>query len=309
MKMRKSEGAEFVKWLPHLLDALRALDGAAKPKEVSNWIAKKLKLSPDVTEATMKSGILRFHNQVQWARQYLVWEGLVGSSKYGIWNLTEQGETTHLSDREAREIFLKWVRIHAGRRNEKSKEDSPLVAITEPIDYQRLPDPESEFRATLLATLRSLHPQGFERFITQLLLEMGFERAENTPFTCDGGIDGYGLMRVSEFIWYRVVYQCKRYAEKPVSRSEVGDFRNAMLGRADKGIIFTTSRFSPDAMTEAEREGVPPIELVDGERLIGIIERLEFGVVPVKTFVVDEAFMSRFMPNNLFHRTAKKRGR
>jgi restriction system protein len=53
---------------------------------------------------------------------------------------------------------------------------------------------------------------------------------------------------------------------------------------------------------------VPPIELVDGERLIGIIENLEFGIIPVKTFVVDENFMSRFMPNNLFQRNAKKSG-
>lgn len=307
--MSKSEGAEFIKWLPHLLDALRALNGAAKPKEVSNWIAKKLDLPPTVTESTMKSGILRFHNQVQWARQYLVWEGLLGSYKYGIWNLTEKGEKTHLSDREARAIFLKWVRIHAERRNEKLKENSPLVVDTGPIDDQGLPDPESELRSSLLATLRGFDPQGFERFVTHLLLEMGFERAENTPFTCDGGIDGYGLMRVSEFISYRVVYQCKRYTEKPVSRSEVGDFRNAMLGRADKGIIFTTSHFSRDAKTEAEREGVPPIELVDGERLVGIIESLEFGVVPVKTFAVDETFMSRFMPTNLFQQSAKRRGR
>jgi restriction system protein len=104
-------------------------------------------------------------------------------------------------------------------------------------------------------------------------------------------------MRVSEFISYRVVYQCKRYSEKTVSRSEVGDFRNAMLGRADKGIIFTTSRFSSDAKAEAQREGVPPIELVDGERLVGILEELEFGVTPTKTYNVDEAFMVRYMPN------------
>ena len=80
-------------------------------------------------------------------------------------------------------------------------------------------------------------------------------------------------------------------------RSEVGDFRNAMLGRADKGIIFTTYRFSVDAKSEAEREGVPPIELVDGERLVGIIENLEFGVIPIKIFTVDETFMKRFMHN------------
>ncbi len=185
--MSKSEGAEFIKWIPHLLDALRSLNGAAKPKEVSNWIAKKLNFPPETTEATMKSGILRlFHNQVQWDRQYLVWEGLVGSSKYGIWNLTEKGEKTHLSDREARSIFLKWVRIHAERRNKKTRNETPLLDVEETIDEQELLDPESRFRASLLTTIRNFDPQGFERFITS---------------------------------------------------------RNAMLGRADKGIIFTTSRF------------------------------------------------------------------
>ena len=296
--MRKSEGAEFIRWIPHLLHALRALDGAAKPKEVSNWIAKDLALPPEILEATMKSGILRFHNQVQWARQYLVWEGFVGSSKRGIWNLTEKGDATYLSDDEARAIFLKWVRIFADRRKEQGKEDeSPAIPGDESSEEEELKDSESEFRATLLATLRSFDPQGFERFTTHLLLEMGFERAENTPFTNDKGIDGYGLMRASEFISYRIVYQCKRYSEKPVSRSEVGDFRNAMLGRADKGIIFTTSRFSYDAKAEAQREGVPPIELVDGERLVGILEEFEFGVTPTKTYCVDEAFMGRYIPN------------
>jgi restriction system protein len=295
--MSKTDGAEFIKWFPSLLDALRALDGAAKPKEVSNKIAKDLALPPEITEATMKSGILRFHNQVQWARQYLVWEGLLDSSKRGIWNLTEKGEKTFLSDNEAREIFLKWVRIHAERRKKKDEEDTTSVVKPEPSEPLEPIDPETEFRASLLATLRDFDPQGFERFITHLLLEMGFERAENTPFVKDSGIDGFGLMRSSEFISYRVVYQCKRYSDKAVSRSEVGDFRNAMLGRADKGIIFTTSRFSVDAKSEAEREGVPPIELVDGERLVGIIENLEFGVIPIKTFTVDETFMKRYMHN------------
>lgn len=176
--MSKSEGAEFVKWLPHLLDALRSLNGAAKPKEVSSWIARKLDLPSEVTEATTKSGILQFHNQVQWARQYLVWEGLVGSSKYGIWNLTEKGEKTNLSEREARQIFLKWVRIHAERRTQKSNQEFTTEEAVETIEGHQPPDPVSEFQETLLSTLRNFDPQGFERFITQLLLEMGFVKIQ-----------------------------------------------------------------------------------------------------------------------------------
>jgi restriction system protein len=33
-----------------------------------------------------------------------------------------------------------------------------------------------------------------------------------------------------------------------------------MQGRADKGIIITTGRFTPEAKKEAVRDGVPPID-------------------------------------------------
>lgn len=296
--MAKSKGAEFVTWMPHVLRALKALDGAAAPKEVSDWIAADLSLPSETTEALLKSGSTRFHNQVQWARQYLVWEGLLGSSKRGIWNLTEAGAAAELSGSQPHEIFLKWVKIHAARRKKKCESEADDPTDKGAGDEDAVSEtPVDVFRAELIGLLREFDPEGFEKFVTHLLLEMGFERAEHTQFSRDGGIDGYGLMRVSEFISYRVVYQCKRYSSKPVSRADVGDFRNAMLGRADKGIIFTTSTFSRDAKAEANRDGVPPIDLVDGDRLVKMIESVEFGVSPTTTYIVDEAFMQRYMPN------------
>ena len=62
-------------------------------------------------------------------------------------------------------------------------------------------------------------------------------------------------------------FQCKRY-KGGVSRAQVGDFRNAMLGRAEKGIIITTGHFTNEAIKEANRDGAPKVELVDGEKLI-----------------------------------------
>jgi hypothetical protein len=69
-----------------------------------------------------------------------------------------------------------------------------------------------------------------------------------------------------------------------------------MMGRADKGIILTTGSFTVEAMKEAVRDGVPPIELVDGEKLATLLEDLEMGLVPVKAFQVDERFFSSFDP-------------
>jgi len=86
--------AAFVQWYGPLLDALRDLGDSGRPREVSARIAKNLNLSDKVLDETLKSGASRFHNQVAWARQYLVWEGLVESSKHGTWTLTEKGRST-----------------------------------------------------------------------------------------------------------------------------------------------------------------------------------------------------------------------
>ena len=67
-----------------------------------------------------------------------------------------------------------------------------------------------------------------------------------------------------------------------------------MQGRADKGIIVTTGSFTSDSKREAVRDGVPPIELVDGEKLVAMIEQLELGLNPIRSFKVDEAFFEQF---------------
>jgi restriction system protein len=67
-----------------------------------------------------------------------------------------------------------------------------------------------------------------------------------------------------------------------------------MAGRADKGIILTTGAFTAEARREATRDGVPPIELIDGEKLIDMLEQLELGLRPVKTYEVDDAFFKEF---------------
>lgn len=276
--------------MPEVLNALRALDGSGKPKEVSAWIAAKLGLSDEFLEAATKSGAPRFHNQVQWARQYLVWEGLIDASKRGTWSLTKAGSETYLSERNSRDLFLKWVKIHAAEKGA----GSVLEVETEAVPVDEAPSINESARSRLLERIKTVSPEGFERLIKYVVREMGFESVENTQFVKDFGIDGYGILRVNEFITFKVIFQCKRYSKTPVSRAEVGDFRSAMIGRADKGIIFTTSRFSEEAKREASREGAPPIELCDGEKLVDLLERYQIGIIPVSTFEVDEEFFTKF---------------
>ena len=74
----------------------------------------------------------------------------------------------------------------------------------------------------------------------------------------------------------------------------VRDFRGAMEGRADKGIIITTGVFTVEAKKEARRDGAKPIELVNGDNLVELFQSLELGVTPRITYDVDEAFFDEY---------------
>jgi len=137
-----------------LLDCLRALGGSARPKEVSNWIARELRLPPEITEVTIKSGANRFHNQVQWARQYLVWEGLLDDSKRGIWALSPLGWKTRIDDDAARTIFLNRVRTSQSLRKQHTSSDAlPVTRNRRYCTARRVARTGSSGRPQRLATL------------------------------------------------------------------------------------------------------------------------------------------------------------
>ncbi|MBT3383665.1 MAG: restriction endonuclease [Prolixibacteraceae bacterium] len=287
--MSKTDGADFLKWFGPLLDALRDLGDSGKPREVSDRIAENLKLTDSVLDEVLKSGQNRFYNQVAWARQYLVWEGFLDSSKHGTWKLTDKGKETTLTDKEARKLFLKWVGIH--QKTRKKKSDNEILKEQDEKPPEEL---EKESSLDLLKVLQSLSPSGFERISRELLREHGFENVFITGGSHDGGIDGYGTLEINPFVSFKVLFQCKRY-KGSVSRAQVGDFRNAMIGRAEKGIIITTGTFTNEATKEANRDGAPQIELVDGTKLVEMFEKVELGVIPKTMYEVNLNYFKSFM--------------
>lgn len=289
MASRKKEGAQFVRYFGPLLDAIRKLGGSARPSEAIDQIAAELGLSQHQQDELLDSGSSRFHNQVQWARFYLVREGCIDGSTRGVWNLTPDGWKTHLTPEQARAIFLKWVGIFAKerkRRNEAKEPDDEDIDETET-------DTTVSHRVRVLELVRSMAPAAFERLCQRLLRESGFTHVTVTGRAGDGGLDGIGILQVNPFVSFRVLFQCKRYSGS-VTPSQVRDFRGAMLGRADKGIIITTGSFTQDARKEGLRDGAPPLELVDGDNLVDMFEHLELGLRPKKTYDVDESFFAGF---------------
>lgn len=287
----KAKGPQFVQYFQPVIDALIELGGSGHPSEVKKLIADKLNINEEEQSEQISSGASRFSKSVDWARFYLAKAGYIDSSTRGVWSLSEQGRNLQLSDTEAVQLFQKVHQQFSVERKKKKEKTGKTAEVVAPEDFL---EEIIDHRVTLMNMLMELPPNGFERLCQRLLRESGFESVTVTGRSGDGGLDGLGILQVNPLVSFKVLFQCKRYSGS-VTPSQVRDFRGAMMGRADKGIILTTGTFTSDAKKEAIRDGVPPIELVDGEKLLDMFEVLELGLKPKKAYDVDEKFFEDFM--------------
>lgn len=285
---------QFAAYINPVLGTLQKLGGSARPSEVIEEVAALLSIPDSVREEKLTNGTPRFDNQIHWARLYLADTGYIDRSRRGVWTLTEKGQQIQqFSNADIRAIVSE---VQARSRGEAVYAAQP--ASSEPLSVEEPTEaaPETataDYREQLLDVIRKLPPVGFERLCQRLLRESGFEQVTVTGRSGDGGIDGDGLLLVNKFVSFRVLFQCKRY-QGSVGSPTIRDFRGAMMGRAEKGIILTTGTFTPDARREARRDGAPPLELVDGERLVDLFEELELGLKPRTTYDVDHSFFDDY---------------
>jgi restriction system protein len=288
-KRKTGNGPQFVRFFGPLLDALRKLGGSATPEEAVEQIAKDLGVRDEEQDEKLPSGEPRFKNQIAWARFYLVRDGMLDSSKRGVWSLTDKGRTVTLTYEQAKEIFLRIAKIFRVQHGPDMRGKEPEI---EQIAEDTITS-SGNYREQIIQLLLSLPAKGFERLAQRILRESGFTQVVVTGQSGDGGIDGNGTLQINPLLSFKVLFQCKRYKET-VAPTHVRDFRGAMAGRADKGIILTTGTFSAEARREASRDGVPPIELIDGEKLVDLLERLELGLKPITTYELDPSFFNEF---------------
>jgi restriction system protein len=283
-------GPKFVQLFGPVIEAIKALGGSARPAEVRDQIAEVQQISDQDRGVLLEGGTPRFDNLVAWARFYLVKAGYIDSSRRGVWALTERGQDVAFTTHEQAFELFKDVHYEFSSARKDEKTDDVEESSSPPDESRSV---GGNYKQELLETLFSMPPEGFERFCQRLLRESDFQEVTVTGRSGDGGIDGIGVLRVNRLVSFKVLFQCKRYRGS-VSPSQVRDFRGAMMGRADKGIIITTGSFTTEAKKEAVRDGVPPIELVDGENLIEMLESLELGLMPVQSYKVDAQFFEAY---------------
>jgi restriction system protein len=289
--MEKTEGPQFLRFFVPVVETLKELGGSGRPAEVTDIVVEKLGIPDAEVEETLKSGMSRVKNQVHWARFYLAKSGFIDASQRGVWSLTEKGMEAQLTAEDALRHFK-----DVQTQFRKAPVDEPVESVDQldADEADETPFGIEDHRTELLSILKSLSPSGFERVCQRLLRESGFEKVVVTGRSGDGGIDGHGVIQINPFVSFKALFQSKRY-DGVISPSQIRDFRGAMMGRADKGIFITTGTFSVSARQEALRDGVPAIELVDGEKLVDMFEYLELGLTPRTVYEIDQTFFDSYM--------------
>jgi restriction system protein len=247
------------------LQTVKSRGGSATIEEIEDGVAELMQLNDELLSIPHgDTGRTEFQYKLAWVRTYLKKYGALNNSERGIWSITDAGE--RITDEEARNVFKL---IHTKRK--QSRKSSGDEAED---DFGEAPD--QDWTERLLATIGEIHPSAFERLCQRLLRESGFTKVEVTGRPSDGGIDGIGVLRMN-LVSFQVLFQCKRW-KGAVGASAVRDFRGAMVGRADKGLIITTGTFTADARREATRDGAPAIDLIDGENLCVLLKDRRLGV-------------------------------
>jgi restriction system protein len=246
-----------------LLEVLVEIGGQGKPRDIYPLVTKKFPgiRDEDLAE-NLPSGSNRWTNRIQWVRQTLVENGEMDSPSYGVWRITKKG------------------------RQRLDQAGSTTVSPSPPTFQELYDEYEAAFRSQMLEKLQDLTPREFEYFARRLLGVYGFVDVEVSQIGKDGGIDGYGRLRLG-LASMNAAFQCKKW-QGNVGRPEVDKFRGAIQGSYEQGVFFTTSDFTPDARGASLRRGAVPIILLNGESIVNLMIEKGLGVEKVPLYAYYE---------------------
>jgi len=145
---------------------------------------------------------------------------------------------------------------------------------------------DKTFRKQLLDKLYELSPYEFEHFAQKLLDAYGFVDVEVTQASKDGGIDGYGNLKLG-LATMKAAFQCKRW-QGNVPKKEVDSFRGVIQGEYEQGIFFTTSDYAKGAKDASLKRGAVPIILLNGDSIVDLMIEKELGVERVPLYIYRE---------------------
>lgn len=268
-----------------------------KMKDVTALLAEQLNLSSDDLAEMLPSGRQTvFKNRVGWAKTYLKKAGLLDSPARATIVITNAGkqvvaDNPEKIDSKYLEQFPSFVDFTSAP--EPLDDSNPASEVPKPSDLtpdDQLKDAYKEINDSLASDLLSevlkIPPYTFEKFVVDLLLKMGYGKADfGSHATVASGDDGIDGIIMEDKLGFSLIYmQAKEWAvDKVVSQPDIQSIVGAIAGKKGDGFFVTTARFSQKAKDYAHTHH---IILIDGERLANLMIEYNFCVSTRKTFEI-----------------------
>ncbi len=268
-------------------------------RALKDTIARQLDLAEDDLNHMLPSGQqTTFHNRVSWAKTYLLHAGLLTQTKRGHFTISPRGREV-LAEQPPRidsqfltrfPEFLEFKVRSSSNGNAATEPETPVSSDRRTPEealqaaYQELRD---DLAGELLAQIKAMSSQFFEKLVLDLMLAMGYGGTERTASLTGAGSDeGIDGVINEDRLGLDIVYlQAKRW-ENQVGRPEIQKFVGALHGqRARKGVFLTTSTFSRDANDYVATID-PKVVLIDGNRLAQLMIDFDVGVGTSQTYCV-----------------------
>ncbi len=301
-------------WQALMLPSLRAMVDKKvwRNRDVYQRVAKDLSLTNSDLSEMLPSGLQsKFQNRVSWALFDMTQAGLLESvgrgqrriAKRGI-DLLQEGPTE--LTRNTLRRFKEYEAYIS--RSPGTSSDGPVEPVVEPSRAaNKTPDEllqnayelaTAPVRVDLLRSILERPPEFFEKLVLKLLTSMGFGsrfKGSSTHLgqSGDGGLDG--VIDEDALGLDQVYVQAKRNSpDNAVGSSKIRDFAGALgVKRARKGVFITTSRFSEDAVQDAERSD-KRIVLINGEQLVDLLLKHGVGVRTVRAYEIKVVDLDEF---------------
>lgn len=286
--MRKNDKTAQVPGYAILIEAtfsaLKQLGGSGRNDEINKKVYEILNVPSNILEIlhTGRNSFSEIDYRLAWARTLLKNYGALVNSARSVWVIAPE-----FTD----------VETVSGSEIEKCKNLSNNTDSGKPINIEQnesmeLPEEVKSWRQRVYEILINMDPYAFERLTQRVLRESGFTDVEVTKRTGDGGIDGYGKLKINGVISFNIAFQCKRY-QGTVGAPEIRDFRGSLTRNVEKGLFVTTGTYSNAAKEEAANIGKQQIDLIDGEGLIDMLAEYSIGLKEVKDYEIDEEYFSK----------------
>ena len=221
-----------------------------KFETIIHAVADHFALTPEERQLRVPSGNMVIRNDCVRATKELKKAGLLERPRRGYYKITPNGRE-----------FLKQNPAPSAEPDPADDGVSSPSRESETIDDPNCPTPEecieecyqqhrAELAAELLEKIKNNSDRFFERFVLDLLIQMGYGGSREDAARAVGGSGDRGIDGIinQDRLGFDVIYiQAKRWQDN-VQRRQIQEFAGALEGQRErKGIVITTSDFSRGA--------------------------------------------------------------